>query len=156
MVWKSYLQSSHVFTLWMLTHKRLPMHNRLDYLEDKRCTFCELIEETQKHVFFKCWPIKALWMKIKWWLQMDQETSTYQRMLKVFKQHFRGPTTWWRLDTLPCRPWFIWYGGQGIVVYLRVLVLMLSWYSGRYKYMCISHWTSSDPAIHQIWVANLG
>lgn len=33
---------------------RLPMHDKLDYLEDRRCTFCELIEETQKHLFFIC------------------------------------------------------------------------------------------------------
>lgn len=65
-----------------------PTHDILDYFEDKRCTLCGLMEKTQKHIFFRCRPIKALLMKIKWWLHMDSWIRRCSHN-SVFKQHFR-------------------------------------------------------------------
>lgn len=88
-VWKCYLQPSHVFTLWMPAHRRLPTQDKQNYLEDRRCTFYALVEETQEYLFFGCWLVGEL-RRIRWWLHMHQEMSTYRRMLKIFTQHCQG------------------------------------------------------------------
>ncbi|XP_042426162.1 uncharacterized protein LOC122014031 [Zingiber officinale] len=69
-VWKKHIQPSHRFTLWLLAHRRA--------------------EETQEHLFFGCLQIRQLWDRIRDWLHMTHEMTTYRRMLRIYMRHYRG------------------------------------------------------------------
>ncbi|XP_074561271.1 uncharacterized protein LOC141817530 [Curcuma longa] len=92
-VWQSRIQPSHSFTLWLLARGRLPVRARQDYLPDRQCAFCGHAEETLEHLFFQCGTTSRLWGRIRAWLLMRPEMTTFRRMLRTFRQRYRRPST---------------------------------------------------------------
>ncbi|KAG6515704.1 hypothetical protein ZIOFF_026133 [Zingiber officinale] len=91
-IWKKHIQSNHRFTLWLLAHHRLPTRGRLEYLGDTEqvCVFFGITEEAQEHLFFGCLHTHQLWDRIRDWLCMTHEMTTYRRMLWIYVRRYRG------------------------------------------------------------------
>ncbi|KAE8677066.1 hypothetical protein F3Y22_tig00111550pilonHSYRG00032 [Hibiscus syriacus] len=94
LVWFSGLIPNHFIILWMAILDRLPTRARLlrmgITIENVNCLFCNMIPETQSHIFFECDYAKSLWASILQLCDINRNICHWDGELAWAVHCFRG------------------------------------------------------------------
>lgn len=89
-IWKSSIIPKHRIALWMFSHGNFLTRDRLGDLSDKKCVFCNDMNETFNHLFFEFPTTNDEWKTTRKWLGMRNIMSTSRAVLKAYKSSYRG------------------------------------------------------------------
>jgi len=74
-VWELWSLPRYKFILWLAMLKKLRTRDKIRFLPDTSCIFCQQEEENHSHLFFACSWSSLLLNKIKSWLHITRRMS---------------------------------------------------------------------------------
>ena len=113
-LWKLKVPNKIPVFAWRLLRDRLPtrrnLHRRQVEINDRRCLFCNSMEEDTRHLFFHCSKISPLWLESLSWVNSISPIPINPK--QHFLQHISGMAQgvrgtrwrWWWLALT----WSIW------------------------------------------------
>ncbi|KAI5663919.1 hypothetical protein M9H77_23242 [Catharanthus roseus] len=85
-VWNPTFPPKFSFIMWLTVLGRLPMMDRLKFLEvDRTCSLCKQNEETLSHLFFACPFTDDTWAAVREWARLLRRMTTMNYIISKIK-----------------------------------------------------------------------
>lgn len=91
LIWRSYIPPKFSFILWLALRGKLNTKDHwLREVEDNMRVFCKSVPESILHLYFSCTFVKAIWYRIRQWMNIQRSMTTLLSSIKWIKKEYRG------------------------------------------------------------------